>query len=370
MRHVQRRLASTAARALSVAPSQLPRFPPKDAVFENRAVPKPPFQPEAWAAAQPPPRTALSAFAHRIGLGSVLTTPDIVQQACTHSSFVAGEVNAGAATNAQLEQTGNALMGLFASEYLAAKYPYLPTRVLKAAVTAHVGPLTCANVAQEMGPRRFCAGTGLSCSHNPAHPNVVLHTDALASIPRALTALIYQNRSLPAARHFVHSFFLSRHVDLRSMLKFRNPKWALLQLVRKFDRERPVSRLLKETGRFSNSPVYLVGVFSGEDKLGEGFGSSLKMAEYRAAEDALLRVYLTQRPPDEIQLPTSTFPAGPDNVFTEQPFNIFQKGPEQPYTPPDLVVSEIMYESGGRSAVPRVSNAEAPSGSSEVGEAL
>lgn len=42
-------------------------------------------------------------------------------------------------------------MGLFASEYLHASYPYLPTRVLKAAVTAHVGPLTCASVAQEMG---------------------------------------------------------------------------------------------------------------------------------------------------------------------------------------------------------------------------
>jgi len=40
-------------------------------------------------------------------------------------------------------------------------------------------------------------------------------------------------------------------------------------------------RLLKETGRFSNSPVYVVGIFSGADKLGEGNGSSLKMAEYR-----------------------------------------------------------------------------------------
>ena len=40
-------------------------------------------------------------------------------------------------------------------------------------------------------------------------------------------------------------------------------------------------RLLKETGRFSNSPVFVVGIFSGADKLGEGFGSSLKMAEFR-----------------------------------------------------------------------------------------
>src|SRR5882762_8832069 len=43
----------------------------------------------------------------------------------------------------------------------------------------------------------------------------------------------------------------------------------------------PLHRLLKETGRFSNSPIYVVGIYSGADQLGEGFGSSLRMAEYR-----------------------------------------------------------------------------------------
>lgn len=40
-------------------------------------------------------------------------------------------------------------------------------------------------------------------------------------------------------------------------------------------------RLLRETGRLSSTPIFVVGVFTGKDKLGEGFGSSLKMAEYR-----------------------------------------------------------------------------------------
>lgn len=44
---------------------------------------------------------------------------------------------------------------------------------------------------------------------------------------------------------------------------------------------RRFTRLLKETGRHSISPIFVVGVYSGADKLGEGFGSSLKMAEYR-----------------------------------------------------------------------------------------
>ena len=70
----------------------------------------------------------------------------------------------------------------------------------------------------------------------------ILHADALASVPRALTALVYQYRSLRSARRFVEKFFLSREVDLRAMIKFRDPKQTLLATVEKFGRERPVSR--------------------------------------------------------------------------------------------------------------------------------
>lgn len=70
------------------------------------------------------------------------------------------------------------------------------------------------------------------------------------------------------------------------MIKFRDPKFALLEMVNKFGRERPKSRLLRETGRYSNSPIFVVGIFSGEDELGQGFGSSLKMAEYRVCRSS------------------------------------------------------------------------------------
>jgi large subunit ribosomal protein L44 len=111
----------------------------------------------------------------------------------------------------------------------------------------------------------------------------VTHADALASVPRAMTALIYHHRSLAVARKFAHTFFLSRLIDLGSFIKFRDPKLALSFTVEQFGRERPISRLLRESGRASNSPIYVVGIFSGVDKLGEGFGSSLRMAEYRVS---------------------------------------------------------------------------------------
>lgn len=51
-------------------------------------------------------------------------------------------------------------------------------------------------------------------------------------------------------------------------------------------------QILKESGRLSSHPTFLSGVFSGDRKLGEGFGSSIKMSEWRASEDALRRLYL------------------------------------------------------------------------------
>ncbi|KAF9466063.1 ribonuclease III domain-containing protein [Collybia nuda] len=348
MGHVSKRLVTSAAKIASVSTANLPRFPPKEALFVHREVPKAPFSPETWATLQSPPSSALSAFSHRIGLASVLATPETVLQACTHSSFLPlyrqqYPHEPLPATNAQLAPLGNALMGLFASEYIQAAYPYLPTRVLKAAVTAHVGPQTCASVAQEMGVTPLLRWHRAPKTHNrPA----VLHSDALASVPRSITALVYKNRSLPSARQFVHSYFLSREIDLRGMIKFLDPKKALLEMVDKFQRERPKSRLLKETGRFSNSPIYVVGIYSGADQLGEGFGSSLKMAEYRAAEDALHRVYLTRTPNHLIKLPSSTFPLGLGDVFKQDP-----ESPETSYIAPELTQAEIMYSSSGRSSV-------------------
>jgi len=262
MNHVQKRLVATAARLPSIAPTAVPVFPPKESFKPSKdAFAQEPFNPESWASLQPVPSTALVAFAHRIGLASLFSSPDLIRQACTHSSFLPlfrqqYPTKPEPATNAQLATIGNSLMGLFATEYIHAKYPYLPTRVTKAAVTAHVGPLTCDSVAKEMGAApllrwhrtvrvslEVCRVLFLpSLQPGTTTTPPLLHSDALASIPRSLTGLIYRERSLLAAREFVHSYFLSRQVDLRGMIKFYNPKKSLLEMVQKYQREPPKSR--------------------------------------------------------------------------------------------------------------------------------
>ncbi|KAH8093806.1 60S ribosomal protein L3 [Cristinia sonorae] len=361
MGHAQRRLVSTAARlATSVHASNIKVFPPREALAGPSAssntktktpspTPSKPtfFSAETWAALQPPSTAALSTFIHRIGLATTVTSTDVIQQACTHPSYIPlfehhNPKEPVPASNANLAALGNSLLGLFATEYVNATFPHLPTRVLKAAVSAYVGPTTCAHIATEMGAQPLLRWN--RTPNTPTRP-AVLHADAMASIPRALTAAVYQQHSLAAARKFVHRFFLSRDVDLRSMIKFRDPKLALRETVAKFGRERPVSRLLKETGRYSLTPVFVVGIYSGAEKLGEGFGSSLKMAEFRAAEDSLLRLYLTRQPPHLVQLPSSTFSSGVGDIFTAKGNAVGS------YTPGTMADSEVLYGSSGKTGL-------------------
>jgi len=248
-------------------------------------------------------------------------------------------------TNTNLAVLGNSLLGLFATEFVHASYPHLPTRVVKAAVSAYVGPTTCADVAKEMGAAPLLRWYR---TPNTLLRPAVLHHEALSSVARALVALVYQEKSMEAAKKFAHDYFLSRDIDLRAMMKFANPKKALALTVEKFGRERPVSRLLKETGRFSAGPVFVVGIYSGQDKLGEGFGSSLSMAEFRAAEDALHRLYLTRTPPDQMQLPSQTFTG---DVFTS-----LSSLESSSYTAGELGHTEVNYGSAGRSSIINPSN--------------
>lgn len=198
MGHVQKKLYSTAAK-LAISPSSLSQFPPRE--FEKNsgvAAPAPSFDADVWASLQPPAKSALFAFSHRIGLGNVLTSDKTIQQACVHPSFLTFHQKYYPneplpRSNAQLAAIGNSLMGLFASEYLHASYPHLPLRVLKAAVSAHVGPMTCASVAQEMGATPLLRW----------HRQVCLLPYLIALLMNCLTARNITKTSPPAHRRVI-----------------------------------------------------------------------------------------------------------------------------------------------------------------------
>ncbi|KAI4243883.1 MAG: hypothetical protein L6R40_003265 [Gallowayella cf. fulva] len=126
--------------------------------------------------------------------------------------------------------------------------------------------------------------------------------DACACFVQAVMGAVYLHRGKSAAKMFFKEHILSRHLDVGKMFDFKQPTRDLSKLCAREGFESPVARILRETGRASRHPVFIVGVFAGREKLGEGAGSSLNEARTRAAVGALKGWYLYS--PLDVRVPS------------------------------------------------------------------
>lgn len=126
--------------------------------------------------------------------------------------------------------------------------------------------------------------------------------DACAGFVQSVMGAVYLHRGKHAAKTFFKEHILSRHLDIGKMFEFKQPTLDLTKLCAREGLESPVARILSETGRLSRHPVFIVGVFAGREKLGEGSGSSLNEARVRAAVGALKGWYLYS--PLDVRVPS------------------------------------------------------------------
>ena len=125
---------------------------------------------------------------------------------------------------------------------------------------------------------------------------------AATGFVRALMSAVYLHAGKKAAYNFFKAHILSRYLDVSTLFDFKKPTMDLSKLCAREGFESPVARILSETGRKSRHPVFIVGVFAGKDKLGEGSGASLDEARIRAAVSALKGWYLYS--PLEVRVPS------------------------------------------------------------------
>ncbi|KAH8723667.1 ribonuclease III domain-containing protein [Phaeosphaeriaceae sp. PMI808] len=254
--------------------------------------------------------------------------------------------------NASLSILGRQLLGYYTSEFILCTYPRLPTEVVFAAVEAYIGPKALAMVASEWGIeaaaepggevdpgllqfKRLQSGQELPealkrqvpWSWNVTTTHKITKTDefgadnappsahslqntpvpleqAAQSFVRAFIGALHVHLGAPLVKRFFRDHFLSRHLDVSTLFDFRTPTRDLSRLCAREGFESPVARIISETGRLSRHPVFVVGVYSGSDKLGEGAGSSLDEARTRAAAAAMKAWYLYT--PVQVTVPSST----------------------------------------------------------------
>ncbi|KAJ5481992.1 Double-stranded RNA-binding [Penicillium sp. IBT 31633x] len=261
--------------------------------------------------------------------------------------------------NASLATLGHDLLSYYATEHLICTYPRLPLTVIFAAMYAYAGPKTLAAMAREWGVelaalpggevdpgllqfRRLEPGAEVPSGFSrPARPyeaqknwrktvtSKIFYDDefgdplkgttqsaagvtaeqASAEFVRAVMGSIYLHAGRAAAKRFFEQHFLSRHLNISELFNFQAPARDLTRLCARESFERPVAKVISETGRKSRHPVFVVGIFSGQDKLGEGAGASLIEARERAAVAALKGWYLysplTVRVPSAMEEPSA-----------------------------------------------------------------
>ncbi|KAI9343440.1 hypothetical protein DFJ73DRAFT_518425 [Zopfochytrium polystomum] len=177
------------------------------------------------------------------------------------------------------------------------KYPSLPGDALSSAVGAYTGILSLVSVGNALGVQFVMRWKNTGDADGSAGESAVV-----GRVVQSLIGAVHHEQGPAAARAFIRAHILSRSVDLSSHLKLVNPKLLVSLIFKRLGRPRPVARLLRETGRLSTAPIFVVGMYSGIDKVGEAYGSSLNMAETKACKNAIERHFLKEV--KDVELPS------------------------------------------------------------------
>jgi large subunit ribosomal protein L44 len=263
-------------------------------------------------------------------LHSRLNLPEEFAYSTLARTLICRSANVKFADNVGLANFGKNVLSFYVYEHFMIKYPRLPPAVLKHVVQLYTSVPALAKIGGSWGVEsdsrsaftRYLAdqsdedvigrlayiGNTLTKEDGVVQilDNDEAHTDlngAMSSFVRAVVAGLYAYGGLEKSREFIHKYIIQpRKIDMAAILTFDKPLRELSVLCGREGLERPVSRLMAESGRFSIAPIFVVGVFSGTNKLGEGQGASLREAQTRAAVNALKSWYLYS--PMSPQLPS------------------------------------------------------------------
>lgn len=132
-----------------------------------------------------------------------------------------------------------------------------------------------------------------------------MRNEAMASFVQAVVGSIYAHCGREDAKTFIKSHILSRQLDPSALFSFQLPTRELALLCAREGWKAPLARLESETGRRSRTPVFVVGIYSGQEKIGEDSGPSLDIARRKACMMALKAWYLYS-PANRVRVPSDT----------------------------------------------------------------
>ncbi|MCD6109720.1 ribonuclease III [bacterium] len=217
-------------------------------------------------------------------IGITFKNKGLLDNAFVHRSFM-NEYNKGdKEDNERLEFLGDAVLELVVTEYLYKTYPDEDEGHLTNWRSALVKGKHLAEVGKELE-----LGNYLYLSHGEEKSGGRKKNYILANTVEALIGALYLDKGYRISHTFISKFIITRlerileeglHVDAKSHLQEMSQEKISIT---------PEYKLVSETGP-DHAKSFVMAVYFGDDKVGEGEGSSKQKAEEESARNALSKI--------------------------------------------------------------------------------
>ena len=205
--------------------------------------------------------------------------PELLRAALTHTSGA----NTRAASNERMEFLGDAVLGLITCEQLYTRFPDYQEGDMTKIKSAVVSRTACAQFSQEINLGDFLfLGRGLRGSAD-LPPN--MHADVF----EALVAAIYLDGGMVAVQPFVLRFLLPEIDRVVRDVANNNYKSLLQQIAQKEFGGTPRYQVLDEQGP-DHARSFKIAVMIGQHRFPAAWGQNKKIAESRAAQNAIAAI--------------------------------------------------------------------------------
>eukprot|EP00045_Choanoeca_perplexa_P007289 m.64827 g.64827 ORF g.64827 m.64827 type:complete len:195 (-) comp14010_c0_seq17:1099-1683(-) len=147
---------------------------------------------------------------------------------------------------------------------------------------------------------------------------------AEASAFEAFVGALHMEKGSAQARQYTRDFIIHtlEKGDLSQFIKFEHPKATLKSVLETLGEPALTTKLVKESGRLSHLPTFVIGAFSGERLLAQAASYSLATAEHEAVQQALYD-HFTEA------VANAPLPSDADNYVPEEEINVMVAAEEQ-----------------------------------------
>ncbi len=205
----------------------------------------------------------------------------LLKQAFIHRSYINENRSLGLGHNERLEFLGDAVLELVITNYLYKKFPEFDEGQLTSLRSALVNADTCAKVAESLGANDFLLlSKGESKDAGRARQYI------LANTLEAIIGAVYLDQGLDSAEKFIYNHITPLAEEIVEKGTWIDAKSSFQEKAQEHENTTPAYKTLHESGP-DHDKKFTIGVYIGNDLVGQGSGQSKQDAEQEAARNAL-----------------------------------------------------------------------------------